>query len=156
MTDGNYNYLLKLLALGDSGVGKTTFLYHYTEGSFQPKFITTVGIDFHEKRVVYTSRGSNGSPGRTFKVHLQLWDTAGQERFRSLTTAFFQDAMGFLLVFDLSSQQSFLNVRSWMSQLQASAYCKSPDVVLVGTKADLGHHREVHQNQAKELAQKYG
>ncbi|XP_071001375.1 ras-related protein Rab-27B-like, partial [Oncorhynchus clarkii lewisi] len=95
----------------------TTFIYRYTDNKFNPKFITTVGIDFREKRVVYTASGPNGTTGKTFKVHLQLWDTAGQERFRSLTTAFFRDAMGFLLMFDLTSQQSFLNVRNWMSML---------------------------------------
>uniref|UniRef100_A0A8C1V7Z5 small monomeric GTPase n=1 Tax=Cyprinus carpio TaxID=7962 RepID=A0A8C1V7Z5_CYPCA len=128
MTDGDYDYLIKLLALGDSGVGKTTFLYRYTDNKFNPKFITTVGIDFREKRVVYTTNSPNGTTGKTFKVHLQLWDTAGQERFRSLTTAFFRDAMGFLLMFDLTSQQSFLNVRNWMSEIQASS--SSSDVCL--------------------------
>ena len=54
MTDGDYDFLIKLLALGDSGVGKTTFLYRYTDNKFNPKFITTVGIDFREKRVVST------------------------------------------------------------------------------------------------------
>ncbi|XP_072570279.1 ras-related protein Rab-27B isoform X1 [Paramormyrops kingsleyae] len=156
MTDGDYDYLIKLLALGDSGVGKTTFLYRYTDNKFNPKFITTVGIDFREKRVVYTATSPCGTTGKTFKVHLQLWDTAGQERFRSLTTAFFRDAMGFLLMFDLTSQQSFLNVRNWMSQLQANAYCENPDIVLVGNKADLADQREVQEKQAKELADKYG
>ncbi|XP_029141983.1 ras-related protein Rab-27B [Protobothrops mucrosquamatus] len=156
MTDGDYDYLIKLLALGDSGVGKTTLLYRYTDNKFNPKFITTVGIDFREKRVVYNSQGSSGSSGKAFKVHLQLWDTAGQERFRSLTTAFFRDAMGFLLMFDLTSQQSFLNVRNWMSQLQANAYCENPDIVLIGNKADLSDQREVNERQAKELADKYG
>uniref|UniRef100_A0A8D0N2J4 small monomeric GTPase n=1 Tax=Sus scrofa TaxID=9823 RepID=A0A8D0N2J4_PIG len=156
MTDGDYDYLIKLLALGDSGVGKTTFLYRYTDNKFNPKFITTVGIDFREKRVVYNTQGSNESTGKAFKVHLQLWDTAGQERFRSLTTAFFRDAMGFLLMFDLTSQQSFLNVRNWMSQLQANAYCENPDIVLIGNKADLPDQREVNERQARELADKYG
>uniref|UniRef100_A0ABI7Y113 small monomeric GTPase n=17 Tax=Boreoeutheria TaxID=1437010 RepID=A0ABI7Y113_FELCA len=156
MTDGDYDYLIKLLALGDSGVGKTTFLYRYTDNKFNPKFITTVGIDFREKRVVYNAQGPNGSSGKAFKVHLQLWDTAGQERFRSLTTAFFRDAMGFLLMFDLTSQQSFLNVRNWMSQLQANAYCENPDIVLIGNKADLPDQREVNERQARDLADKYG
>uniref|UniRef100_A0AAV2IX10 small monomeric GTPase n=2 Tax=Knipowitschia caucasica TaxID=637954 RepID=A0AAV2IX10_KNICA len=157
MTDGDYDYLIKLLALGDSGVGKTTFLYRYTDNKFNPKFITTVGIDFREKRVIYTASNPNGNTtGKTFKVHLQLWDTAGQERFRSLTTAFFRDAMGFLLMFDLTSQQSFLNVRNWMSQLQSNAYCENPDIVLIGNKADLADQREVQEKQAKELADKYG
>uniref|UniRef100_A0A3B3ZTI8 small monomeric GTPase n=1 Tax=Periophthalmus magnuspinnatus TaxID=409849 RepID=A0A3B3ZTI8_9GOBI len=153
MADWDYDYLIKLLALGDSGVGKTTFLYRYTDSKFNRKFTTTVGIDFREKRVVST--GADGITERNFRVHLQLWDTAGQERFRSLTTAFFRDAMGFLLMFDLTNQQSFLNVRNWMSQLQANAYCDSPDIVLVGTKADLGDMRNVHTRQARDLADRY-
>ncbi|XP_007435898.1 ras-related protein Rab-27A isoform X1 [Python bivittatus] len=116
MSDGDYDYLIKFLALGDSGVGKTSFLYQYTDGKFNSKFITTVGIDFREKRVVYRSDRPDGVSGRGQRIHLQLWDTAGQERFRSLTTAFFRDAMGFLLLFDLTSEQSFLNVRNWMSK----------------------------------------
>lgn len=155
MAEWDYDYLIKLLALGDSGVGKTTFLYRYTDSKFNRKFTTTVGIDFREKRVMYTGKGSDGTNERNFKVHLQLWDTAGQERFRSLTTAFFRDAMGFLLMFDLTNQQSFLNVRNWMSQLQANAYCDSPDVVLVGTKADLRDKRIVQTRQARDLADRY-
>ncbi|XP_061586104.1 ras-related protein Rab-27B-like [Cololabis saira] len=156
MVDWDYDYLIKLLALGDSGVGKTTFLHRYTDDKFHRKFTTTVGIDFREKRVVYMGTGADGTSEKNFRVHLQLWDTAGQERFRSLTTAFFRDAMGFLLMFDLTNQQSFFNVRSWMSQLQANAYCDSPDVVLVGTKADLGDLRNVHARQARDLADRYG
>lgn len=155
MADWDYDYLIKLLALGDSGVGKTTFLYRYTDSKFNRKFNTTVGIDFREKRVMYTGKGADGTNERNFKVHLQLWDTAGQERFRSLTTAFFRDAMGFLLMFDLTNQQSFLNIRNWMSQLQANAYCDSPDIVLVGTKADLRDMRNVHTRQARDLADRY-
>ncbi|NWI41518.1 RB27A protein, partial [Picathartes gymnocephalus] len=115
MSDGDYDYLIKFLALGDSGVGKTSLLYQYTDGKFNSKFITTVGIDFREKRVVYRPNGPDGVGGRGQRIHLQLWDTAGQERFRSLTTAFFRDAMGFLLLFDLTNEQSFLNVRNWIS-----------------------------------------
>ncbi|XP_054895226.1 ras-related protein Rab-27B-like [Poeciliopsis prolifica] len=156
MVDWDYDYLIKLLALGDSGVGKTTFLYRYTDGKFNRKFTTTVGIDFREKRVIYTGTGADGTSERNFRVHLQLWDTAGQERFRSLTTAFFRDAMGFLLMFDLTNQQSFANVRNWMSQLQANAYCDNPDVVLVGTKADIRDTRNVNAKLAREMADRYG
>ncbi|XP_049619384.1 ras-related protein Rab-27B [Syngnathus scovelli] len=156
MAEWDYDYLIKLLALGDSGVGKTTFLYRYTDNKFNRKFATTVGIDFREKRLMYTGTNSDGATEKNFRVHLQLWDTAGQERFRSLTTAFFRDAMGFLLMFDLTNHQSFLNVRNWMSQLQANAYCDSPDVVLVGTKADLRSIRDVNARQARDLAERYG
>lgn len=156
MSEGEYDYLIKFLALGDSGVGKTSFLYQYTDGKFNSKFITTVGIDFREKRVMYKSSGPDGTSGRTQTIHMQLWDTAGQERFRSLTTAFFRDAMGFLLLFDLTNEQSFLNVRNWMSQLQVHAYCESPDVILCGNKCDLTDQRAVSEDEARELAEKYG
>ncbi|KAI5097911.1 ras-related protein Rab-27A [Silurus meridionalis] len=156
MSEGDYDYLIKFLALGDSGVGKTSFLYQYTDGKFNSKFITTVGIDFREKRVMYKSSGPEGAAGRGQRIHLQLWDTAGQERFRSLTTAFFRDAMGFLLLFDLTNEQSFLNVRNWMSQLQMHAYCENPDIVLCGNKCDLDDQRFVKEEEARELAEKYG
>ncbi|KAK7832688.1 hypothetical protein U0070_026884 [Myodes glareolus] len=156
MSDGDYDYLIKFLALGDSGVGKTSVLYQYTDGKFNSKFITTVGIDFREKRVVYRANGPDGAVGRGQRIHLQLWDTAGQERFRSLTTAFFRDAMGFLLLFDLTNEQSFLNVRNWISQLQMHAYCENPDIVLCGNKSDLEDQRAVKEEEARELAEKYG
>ena len=84
----DYDYLIKFLTLGDSGVGKTSFLYQFTDNEFSNKFISTVGIDFREKRIVY--RSPTGMGKRSQRIHLQLWDTAGQERFRSLTTAFFR------------------------------------------------------------------
>lgn len=96
------------------------------------------------------------SNGRTHRIHLQLWDTAGQERFRSLTTAFFRDAMGFILMFDLTSELSFLNVRNWISQLQTHAYCEDPDIILVGNKLDLEDRRVVDYNRAKDFADKHG
>nr|3BC1_A Chain A, Ras-related protein Rab-27A [Mus musculus]3BC1_E Chain E, Ras-related protein Rab-27A [Mus musculus] len=156
MSDGDYDYLIKFLALGDSGVGKTSVLYQYTDGKFNSKFITTVGIDFREKRVVYRANGPDGAVGRGQRIHLQLWDTAGLERFRSLTTAFFRDAMGFLLLFDLTNEQSFLNVRNWISQLQMHAYSENPDIVLCGNKSDLEDQRAVKEEEARELAEKYG
>ncbi len=73
-------------------------------------------------------------------------------RFRSLTTAFFRDAMGFLLVFDLTSERSFLSVRDWVSQLRLHAYCETPDIVLCGNKADLDDRRQVSTARAKQYA----
>ncbi|KAL1505952.1 hypothetical protein ABEB36_005395 [Hypothenemus hampei] len=142
-----YDYLIKFLALGDSGVGKTSFLYQYTDGLFNSRFISTVGIDFREKRLIYQSKGRN------YRVHLQLWDTAGQERFRSLTTAFYRDAMGFLLLFDLTNERSFLEIRNWIEQLRVHAYCDTPDIVLCGNKADLEERRVVSEWRAREFAE---
>ncbi|XP_055915344.1 ras-related protein Rab-27A [Eupeodes corollae] len=145
----DYDYLIKFLALGDSGVGKTSFLYQYTDGKFHSRFISTVGIDFREKRVMYTTQG------RSHRIHLQLWDTAGQERFRSLTTAFYRDAMGFLLIFDLTNEKSFLEVTNWLEQLKMHAYCEDPDVVLCGNKCDLDNQRVVSEEQIQQVANRY-
>ncbi|XP_046385757.1 ras-related protein Rab-27A-like [Ischnura elegans] len=152
----DYDYLIKFLALGDSGVGKTSFLYQYTDGVFNSRFISTVGIDFREKRLLYRSPNPEGFQGRSQRIHLQLWDTAGQERFRSLTTAFYRDAMGFLLLFDLTNEQSFLEIRNWLDQLRTHAYCDDPDVVLCGNKADLEDRRVISEERAKDIARKYG
>uniref|UniRef100_A0A3Q3IMX6 small monomeric GTPase n=1 Tax=Monopterus albus TaxID=43700 RepID=A0A3Q3IMX6_MONAL len=135
MADWDYDYLVKLLALGDSGVGKTTFLYRYTDNKFNRKFPTTVGIDFREKRVMYTGTGAGGAAERNYRVHLQLWDTAGQERGHK--------------------PKNIRNLYNLYCQLQANAYCDSPDIVLVGTKADLQDVREVHTRQARDLADRY-
>ncbi|XP_042890755.1 LOW QUALITY PROTEIN: ras-related protein Rab-27A-like [Penaeus japonicus] len=151
-TSKDYDYLIKFLALGDSGVGKTSFLYQYTEGIFQQQFISTVGIDFREKRMIY----KGNSFARPQGVHLQLWDTAGQEKFRSLTTAFYRDAMGFLLLFDLTNEQSFLNIRSWLEQLKTHAYCDNPDIILCGNKVDLADQRMISEQRARDVAEKFG
>ncbi|XP_030378296.1 ras-related protein Rab-27A [Scaptodrosophila lebanonensis] len=148
-TNIDYDYLLKFLVLGDSGVGKTCLLYQYTDGRFHTQFISTVGIDFREKRLVYNSRG------RRHRIHLQIWDTAGQERFRSLTTAFYRDAMGFLLIFDLTSEKSFLEITNWLEQLRMHAYSEDPDVVLCGNKCDLLQLRVVSREQVSALAERY-
>lgn len=77
-------------------------------------------------------------------------------RFRSLTTAFFRDAMGFILIFDITSEQSFINIRGWLDQLKTHAYCNDPDVILCGNKVDLFEKRVVSEERAKQEAQKYG
>uniref|UniRef100_A0A2I9LPI7 small monomeric GTPase n=1 Tax=Centruroides hentzi TaxID=88313 RepID=A0A2I9LPI7_9SCOR len=155
-TEAGYDYLIKFLTLGDSGVGKTSVLFQYTDNTFNRKFISTVGIDFVEKSVVYRSQHADGITGRSQRIHLQIWDTAGQERYRGLTTGFYRDAMGFLLLFDLTNQTSFLNVRNWLEELKVHAYCEDPDIVLCGNKADLENERAVSEEQAKEEASKYG
>ncbi|XP_055298665.1 ras-related protein Rab-27A [Sitodiplosis mosellana] len=144
-----YDYLFKFLILGNSSVGKTSFLYQYTDGQFRSNFSSTVGVDFREKRMLYKSNNRN------YRIHLQCWDTSGQERFRSLTTAFYRDAVGFLLVFDLTNEKSFLEVMYWMEQLKVHAYCDTPDIVLVGNKMDMERRRVITEVRARNFAEKY-
>jgi Ras-related protein Rab-8A len=101
-----YDYLIKLLLVGDSGVGKSCLLLRYSDDSYTSSFITTIGIDFKIKSITIPDGKSSES-----KVKLQIWDTAGQERFRTITTAYYRGAMGILLVYDVSDETSFANVR---------------------------------------------
>ncbi len=92
---------IKLLLIGDSGVGKSCCLLRFSEDSFTPSFITTIGIDFKIRTIDLDGK----------RVKLQIWDTAGQERFRTITTAYYRGAMGILLVYDVTDRKSF-NSRS--------------------------------------------
>ncbi|CAF1029014.1 unnamed protein product [Rotaria sordida] len=142
---------LKFLAIGDSGVGKTCLLNQYIDEQFIKTLGTTVGIDIRDKNIFYKSNKTN----KSYNISLQLWDTAGQERYRCLTTSFFRDAMGFLLVFDLTNETSFLNVRNWIGEIQSNAYSENVDMILVGNKCDLENERIITKLRAIEFAQEY-
>ena len=86
-----------MLLIGDSGVGKSCCLLRFSEDSFTPSFITTIGIDFKIRTIELDGK----------RVKLQIWDTAGQERFRTITTAYYRGAMGILLVYDVTDERSF-------------------------------------------------
>lgn len=109
-----------------AGVGKSCLLLRYSDDSFTSSFITTIGIDFKIKSILVDES----------KVKLQIWDTAGQERFRTITTAYYRGAMGILLVYDVSDENSFINVRNWMRQIDQNA-AENVNRVLIGNKADV-------------------
>uniref|UniRef100_A0A915J7T2 Ras and EF-hand domain-containing protein n=1 Tax=Romanomermis culicivorax TaxID=13658 RepID=A0A915J7T2_ROMCU len=103
--------IFKVVCVGDSGVGKTCFLHRFCHNKFRQTFSATIGVDFQVK--------SLNIDGRI--IALQLWDTAGQERFRSITKQYFRKADGVLLVYDVTSELSFLNMRNWMQSVKVSA-----------------------------------
>lgn len=140
-----YDYLIKLLLIGDSGVGKSCLLLRYSDDSFTSSFITTIGIDFKIKSIAIGES----------KVKLQIWDTAGQERFRTITTAYYRGAMGILLVYDVSDESSFANVRNWMRQIEQNA-AENVNRILIGNKADIDpSERKITHAQGKALASEY-
>ncbi|CDO95906.1 unnamed protein product [Kluyveromyces dobzhanskii CBS 2104] len=143
-TNKNYDSVMKILLLGDSGVGKSCLLVRFVEDKFTPTFITTIGIDFKIKTV-----DINGK-----RVKLQLWDTAGQERFRTITTAYYRGAMGIVLIYDVTDERTFENIRQWFSTVNQHA---SEDVVmlLVGNKKDM-ETRTVSFEQGEALAKELG
>ncbi|CAB3365318.1 Hypothetical predicted protein [Cloeon dipterum] len=134
----------KILVLGDSNVGKTCIVHRYCDERYYDTYISTIGIDFKQKII-----NLDGKP-----VKLQIWDTAGQERFRTLTTAYYRGAMGILLMYDVTSLESFNHLSYWLRNIEENA---SPDVikVLVGNKCDHISHRCVETERGIKIAETF-
>ena len=130
--------LLKAIILGDSGVGKTCLMNQYVQKKFDNRYKATIGADFLAKDIEIKGTA----------VTLQLWDTAGQERFQSLGSAFYRGADACVLVFDVTSQESFQHLTSWMEEFTIQAG-KKP-CVLLGNKSDLDSKRQVPDKTAKQ------
>uniref|UniRef100_A0A3B3DQ31 small monomeric GTPase n=1 Tax=Oryzias melastigma TaxID=30732 RepID=A0A3B3DQ31_ORYME len=143
--DQNFDYMFKLLIIGNSSVGKTSFLFRFADDSFTSAFVSTVGIDFKVKTIYRNNK----------RVKLQIWDTAGQERYRTITTAYYRGAMGFLLMYDITSQESFCAVQDWATQIKTYSW-DSAQVVLVGNKLDLEEDRQVPTQDGQRIATELG
>jgi len=142
----DYDYLVKLLLIGDSGVGKSCLLLRFSDDSFTTSFITTIGIDFKIRTIELDGK----------RIKLQIWDTAGQERFRTITTAYYRGAMGILLVYDVTDESSFNNIRNWMRNIEQHA-ADNVNKILVGNKADMDESkRAVPTAKGQALADEYG
>uniref|UniRef100_A0AAR2JT41 small monomeric GTPase n=1 Tax=Pygocentrus nattereri TaxID=42514 RepID=A0AAR2JT41_PYGNA len=140
-----YDYLFKLLLIGDSGVGKTCVLFRFSEDAFNSTFISTIGIDFKIRTIELDGK----------KIKLQIWDTAGQERFRTITTAYYRGAMGIMLVYDITNEKSFDNIKNWIRNIEEHA---SADVekMILGNKCDINDKRQVSRERGEKLALEYG
>ncbi|XP_010543444.1 PREDICTED: ras-related protein RABE1d-like isoform X2 [Tarenaya hassleriana] len=128
------------------GVGKSCLLLRFSDDTFTTSFITTIGIDFKIRTVELDGK----------RIKLQIWDTAGQERFRTITTAYYRGAMGILLVYDVTDESSFNNIRNWMKNIEQHA-SDNVDKILVGNKADMDESkRAVPTAKGQALADEYG
>ena len=139
MTD--YDYLFKLLLIGDSGVGKSCLLLRFADDTYTDSYISTIGVDFKIRTVDLDTKS----------IKLQIWDTAGQERFRTITSSYYRGAHGIIIVYDITDSLSFDNVRLWLHEIDrysSDNVCK----LIVGNKSDLSNKRAVHQETAKALS----
>jgi len=135
------DHIYKLVLIGDSAVGKTSLFLRFVDGVFSESSANLTGIEFKPKTITIEGR----------PVHLQVFDTAGQERFRTITSSFYRNANGIMVVYDITDQATFSNVKSWMQEIQRFASA-SVSKVLVGNKSDLEDQRVVPSSTAKELA----
>ena len=143
MTD-EFDIIFKIVLIGDSGVGKTNLLGRYLKKEYKEETKATVGVEFGEKK--YELNG--------LKIKAQIWDTAGQERYKAIISMYYKGAKGALIVFDLSSKNTFQNVEKWYNEIKKTA---DPNInlILIGNKSDLKDKRQISteegENKAKEM-----
>ena len=142
MASHKYDYLFKILIIGESNVGKTCLLLRYTDDSFTANYLSTIAIDFKIKIINIENK----------LIKLLIWDTAGQERFGAITKTYFKGASGIILIYDISDRCSFKNVINWIKMAEVN----EPNAIkiLVGNKCDIPE-RVVTEEEGKELANKY-
>lgn len=140
-----YDILLRLLMLGDSGVGKTSMLRRFTESDFDSSHFSTIGVDFKMKTLEIDG----------VKVRVQIWDTAGQERYQSITKQYYSRAQGIVFVYDITNDSSFQHISKWASDVDELAPHKIQRI-LVGNKSDETLNRQVPFEQGVKLAESYG
>ncbi|GAA6097383.1 ras-related protein ORAB-1 isoform X2 [Tachysurus ichikawai] len=137
-----FDYLFKLLLIGDSGVGKSCLLLRFADDTYTESYISTIGVDFKIRTIEMDSK----------IVKLQIWDTAGQERFRTITSSYYRGAHGIIIVYDVTDQESFNNIKQWLEEIDRYA-CENVSKLLVGNKSDLTSKKVVDFTIAKEFAE---
>ena len=140
----DYEYLFKLLLIGNSGVGKSCILMRYADNSFTENFFNTIGVDFKIKTITLNDQ----------VIKMQIWDTAGQDRFRTLTSSYYRGAHGIIIVYDVTNKDSFDNVKQWMQEIEKFA-SENVNKLLVGNKSDLEEQRKVTYDEGVELSKKF-
>ena len=140
-----FDYIFKVVIVGDSGVGKTNLIGRYLKNEYRQDTKATVGVEFGEKKF-----DING-----LKIKAQLWDTAGQERYKAITSMYYKGAKGALIVFDLSSKTTFVNAEKWYNEIK-KATDPSINLILVGNKSDLKDKRQVNTEDAENKAKEMG
>ena len=143
--ESDFDYLFKVLIVGESGVGKSCLLLRFTEGIFNENYISTIGVDFKIRTI-----NLNGSV-----IKLQIWDTAGQERFRAITKSYYHGSHGIVIVYDITDRKSFEKVSDWFLQIQTSEPNEDSCKILIGNKCDLEDKREVSSEEGEALAREY-
>lgn len=143
-SDDAYDFLFKIVLIGDAGVGKTCVVQRFKSGVFVERQGNTIGVDFTMKTLDIQGK----------RVKLQIWDTAGQERFRTITQSYYRSANGAIIAYDITKKKSFASVPRWIEDVRK--YAGSNIVqLLIGNKLDMEEYREVQLAEAETLAKHY-
>ncbi|MFS8015737.1 putative small GTP-binding protein [Helianthus anomalus] len=143
--DDDYDYLYKVVLIGDSGVGKSNLLSRFSKNEFSLDSKSTIGVEFATRSIEVDGKIIKG----------QIWDTAGQERYRAITSAYYRGTVGALIVYDITRKVTFENVERWLRELRDHTE-QTIVVMLTGNKADLGHLRAVPTDEARAFSEREG
>jgi Ras-related protein Rab-1A len=145
MSEEDYDFIFKVLLLGNSDVGKSSLLLRFVDSVWNESFVPTIGVDFKVKTIEIGDK----------KVKMQIWDTAGQERFRNVVSTYFRGSNGILLIYDITSRDSFKNLESWLIEIEKHA---SDNVlkILIGNKNDLENDRVISVEEGQNFANRNG
>ncbi|KAI9286147.1 ras family-domain-containing protein [Umbelopsis sp. AD052] len=141
MSNYNYDYIIKYVIIGDTGVGKSCLLLQFTDKRFQPAHDLTIGVEFGTRFVTVDGK----------QIKLQIWDTAGQESFRSITRSYYRGAAGALLVFDITRRETFDHLVTWLEDVRKHAN-PNTSIMVLGNKSDLDSKRQVTREEAERFA----
>ena len=141
----DYEYIFKVLLLGNSNVGKSSLFLRFVDDIWNDTFVPTIGVDFKIKTFDIDEK----------KIKMQIWDTAGQERFKNIIASYYRGAHGILLIYDVTDKDSFKNLSNWIIEIEKNAN-KNVLKLLIGNKTDLEDKRVITYNQGKEFADGYG
>ena len=143
--DDEYDFIFKILLLGNSDVGKSSLILRYVEQIWTDNFVPTIGVDFKVKTLEVNNK----------KIKMQIWDTAGQERFRNVISSYFRGSHGILLLYDITNRDSFKNLDNWLIEIEKHA---SQNVlkILIGNKNDLENDRDIKFDEGKAFANRNG
>lgn len=142
----SYNYLFRTIVVGEGGSGKSCLLIRFTDRHFKQIHDATVGAEFGTRII----RINNNK-----LIKLQIWDTAGQERFRSITNSFYREAVGALLVYDVTRRETFDQLNLWLKEIRERSD-KNVSIILVGNKCDDTRRRQVSTTEGEEFAKENG
>ena len=133
-----YDYLFKLIVIGNAGTGKTSLCQKYVEDRVIPYYDTTIGVEYFSKIVEFDETHDNDLlKNKKFKI--QIWDTAGQEAFRSIIKSYYRDVAGVFLVCDLTRKSSLNDLKYWIDEVTKNGPKERPEFILLCNKKDLTH-----------------
>lgn len=141
----HFDYMFKMVLIGDSCVGKSCVLIRFADDNFTENHVTTIGVDFRFRSLEISGHS----------IKLQIWDTAGQERYKTITNSYYRGAEGVVIVFDLTNRDSFMNIKDWLTEAR-NGIDASTEILVFGNKADLQNQRQVSEKEIREFTANTG